>query len=165
MFDIVNQGQTYRIENHMPRAERGDSGMTLVQVMIALALFALAFIPVFTMFQQAEVSMAQSENMVVGTALAQGELELLETGSFDDSLGAGYDWKPVEDLDAKLVAALGGFPQALKGRYERKLVVERIDDFLLRGVVSVRWNEKRSGKLLLRQINYATLVPRRTQYW
>ena len=65
-------------------AQTGHRGLTLVEVLIALALLAVALLPVMIGFSQALVTTSQSSITTAATSLARDKVEELKARVFAD---------------------------------------------------------------------------------
>jgi len=58
-------------------------GITLVEVMIAVAILAAVIVPIFTMFQTGTRGTVKSRNLILGVHLARSVMELLKSMPFE----------------------------------------------------------------------------------
>lgn len=147
------------------QSNRPQQGMTLVHVMAAMVVFALAIIPISNLFSQAEMTSGKSKYLFLASTIALGELERYRTGKFSDLEGFGHDWKKLNECTDDLVNSdFGGYPENLAERLEKRVQVSELDPNLRKVVVAIRWQENIQGQLRNRQLNYPLLINRRWRF-
>ena len=75
--------------NPLSVRERGDSGFTLLEVIVAMTIMAIGFVAVVELFSGGIRSATLSERYLKGTTLASDKLSELDLGSFDTGSGSG----------------------------------------------------------------------------
>ena len=104
----MDRALTHKIRNH-----RGISGFTLLEVLVALAVLAIALISIFKLQGQTLQMSAQARFLTVAPHLAQAKLAEIElqdfkeigdgSGSFPDE-HADYNWTvTVEEIPTDLI--------------------------------------------------------------
>lgn len=147
------------------RTQTRSRGMTLVHVMAAMIVFALAIIPISNLFSQAEMTHGKSKYLFLASTIALGELERFRTGRFQDLDGFTHDWKALKECSEDIVnREFAGYPEILAEKLEKRVQVSRIDEDLRKVVVAIRWQENIQGQLRNRQLNYPLLINRRWRF-
>ena len=74
-----------RYASHVRRTRRfGRGGFTLLEIMISLVLFSVGTLAIMSLMQRAHAGIADGENVLIATHLAQWKLEALRNDAYAD---------------------------------------------------------------------------------
>lgn len=109
-------------------------GLSLLELMIALAVFAVAFLMLLSVFPTAARAVRQGEDRMVATFLADRRLEELRAADFD-LLTPSFQGVDVESINAGVSSAMN---------YTVQTNVTELEPDLKRLRVVVSWNGERA---------------------
>lgn len=111
-------------------AHGGTSGLTLIEVMIAMAILAMGMLATVSMHYGTARNNTSGNIYTQASMLAQAQLEILKNQDVDSLLEGGPYADPDNPVDAD------GFPG---GIYERSWTIEPLGVGARRITVSVQW--------------------------
>lgn len=127
-----------------------EKGISIIEIMIAITILALALLPMMAMFETGISSTTVAGEITIATQLANDRIEEIRNLSFDD-VYSGYN--PSTPAAADAVEGYGTIPDF--PRFRRVTVAEYVDENLdpvagptdlLRVTVTVYWYFRGSEK-------------------
>lgn len=160
-------------------------GFSLVQILVAMAVFAVGFVPILNMMGRSGTATAKSRWMIIAANIARAEVDKLKRAEFDaivktsdpnhPSNACGYigSWQPVTDdplipdlagspLRSSKPDAVNGFPPDYM-KFEKRIDLTEID-YDSGSEVAAGGGKWRIGKAVIR-VRWEEVQPNGTEIW